>query len=221
MNNQNWYLTTTIPYVNGEPHVGFALELVQADVLARHRRLQGYNVRLQTGSDENSLKNVSAAEAAGRAVEEFVAANAERFLQLQGALNVSADDFLRTASDPRHKPGVEALWQACVESGDIYQKEYSGLYCNGCEQFYADSELDSGCCPEHGTRPETVSETNWFFRLSKYAKAIKTAVENNEIEILPASKRNEALSQLELSCRGFQCFAKLRTSERLGHSCAA
>ena len=105
------YVTTAIPYVNAAPHVGFALELVLADVLARHRRLRGVDVRLQTGTDENSLKNVQAAEREGVATEVLVERNAERFRSLHGALELSVDDFIRTSADPRHAPGVEALWR--------------------------------------------------------------------------------------------------------------
>lgn len=124
--NKTLYLTTTIPYVNAEPHVGFALELVQADVIARWRKAEGYTVRLQTGSDENSLKNVLAAERAGQPTAEFVGENAKRFEALQEALGIEADDFIRTSCDPRHEPAVRKLWLACQESGDLYQKTYSG-----------------------------------------------------------------------------------------------
>ncbi|WP_281407904.1 class I tRNA ligase family protein [Rhizobium sp. MHM7A] len=141
MTDKSLYLTTTIPYVNASPHIGFALELVQADALARYRKAEGWTVRLQTGSDENSLKNVLAAERAGCEPSAFVADNARRFHELQTALNIDADDFIRTSSDPRHRPAVERLWRACEASGDLYRKSYAGLYCTGCEQFYSDGEL--------------------------------------------------------------------------------
>jgi methionyl-tRNA synthetase len=209
--NKTLYLTTTIPYVNAEPHVGFALELVQADVIARWRKAEGYNVRLQTGSDENSLKNVLAAERAGRPTEELVADNAKHFEDLQIALGIEADDFIRTSSDPRHEPAVRKLWYACKASGDLYQKTYSGLYCNGCEQFYTEADLVGGCCPEHGTRPETVSETNWFFRLSKYADIIEKAIVSETLKIVPETKRNEVLSLIR---GGLEDFSVSRSSER-------
>lgn len=205
------YLTTTIPYVNAEPHVGFALELVQADVIARWRKAEGYKVRLQTGSDENSLKNVLAAERAGRATDDFVADNARRFEALQVALGIEADDFIRTSCDPRHEPAVRKLWHACKASGDLYQKTYQGLYCNGCEQFYNEADLVEGCCPEHATRPEEVSETNWFFRLSKYADAIEQAILSGSLKIVPETKRNEVLSLIR---SGLEDFSVSRSSER-------
>src|SRR3954471_22376671 len=111
MVEQAFYLTTAIPYVNAAPHLGHALELVQADVLARHRRLRGQPVRFLTGTDENALKNVTAARAAGVDVAAFVAANADRFVRLGELLTLSFDDFIRTSGDPRHAPGVRRLWE--------------------------------------------------------------------------------------------------------------
>ena len=166
------YITTTIPYVNARPHLGFALELVQADVLARYRRSRGEQVRFQAGTDDNSLKNVLAAQAAGVGVQEFVDASAAAFTGLAEPLNLIVDDVIRTSSDPRHRAGVERLWRACAASGDLYRKHYEGLYCVGCEQFYPAAELDDGRCPDHGTVPDLVSEENWFFRLSRYAAPV-------------------------------------------------
>jgi methionyl-tRNA synthetase len=120
------YITTTIPYVNARPHLGHALELVQADVLARHRRIRGDQVRFHTGTDDNSLKNVLAAEAAGTTVQELVDANAAVFGALAGPLSLSVDDVIRTSTDPRHRPGVEQLWRACAQSGDLYRRHYQG-----------------------------------------------------------------------------------------------
>jgi methionyl-tRNA synthetase len=120
MSRRRFYITTAIPFVNGDPHLGFALECVQADVLARHRRLQGERVRFLSGTDDNSLKNVEAADIAGVPVAEFVEAKAERFAALRGPLELSYDDFIRTSVDPRHRPGVERLWRACEARGDLY-----------------------------------------------------------------------------------------------------
>src|SRR5262245_45923704 len=111
MSNRRTYITTAIPYVNGDPHLGHALELVQADVLARHRRLRGDDVRFLSGTDDNALKNVDAALAAGVPVREFVSTRAERFVELAERLQVSNDDFIRTSTDPRHRPGVDRLWR--------------------------------------------------------------------------------------------------------------
>ncbi len=116
---RRFYITTAIPYVNGDPHLGHALEFVQADVLARHRRLRGDEVRFLSGTDDNALKNVDAALAAGLPVAEFVAAKAQRFVDLAAPLQLSNDDFIRTSTDPRHCPGVERLWAACAAAGDL------------------------------------------------------------------------------------------------------
>ncbi|MEO3823042.1 methionine--tRNA ligase [Actinomadura sp. B10D3] len=204
------YITTTIPYVNARPHLGFALELVQADVLARHLRRRG-EVRFQAGTDDNSLKNVLAAEAAGIGVQEFVDALAEEFIGLVGPLSLSVDDAIRTSRDPRHRAGVERLWRACAASGDLYRRHYEGLYCVGCEQFYGEGELADGRCPEHGTVPEQVSEENWFFRLSRYTGRLHDLVSSGRLRIEPAERRNEVLSFI---AGGLEDFSVSRSTER-------
>ncbi len=189
-----FYLTSAIPYVNAQPHIGFAMELVLCDVLARYRRLRGDDVRFCTGTDENSLKNVRAAEAEAVSTRVLVERNAAKFAELRDVLDLSFDDFLRTSADPRHRAGAEKLWAACARNGDIYKKAYRGLYCVGCEQFYAESDLDDGCCPEHQTAPELVDEENYFFRLSAYGARIEQALESGELEIVPQTYRNEVLA---------------------------
>lgn len=192
-----FYITTTIPYVNARPHLGFALELVQADTLARHRRHRGGHVRLLSGTDDNSLKNVLAAEAEGVDVQSLVDRNADAFAALRGPLALSLDDFIRTSSDPRHRVGVERLWRQCAAVGDLYRKEYEGLYCVGCEQFYTPDELIDGRCTEHGTEPQHVAEENWFFRLSRYADRLHELISSGDLHIEPAARRNEVLSLIE------------------------
>jgi methionyl-tRNA synthetase len=187
------YLSTTIPFVNSRPHLGHALEFVQADVLARHHRRTGDEVRLQSGTDDNSLKTVLAADAEGVSPRELVNRNAAAFAALREQLSLSFDDFIRTGSDLRHRPGVERLWRACEASGDLYRKSYEGLYCVGCEQFYTTAELTGGRCPEHGTPPQQVAEENWFFRLSRYADELHDLVSSGRLRIEPASRRNEVL----------------------------
>ena len=205
------YITTTIPYVNARPHIGHALELVQADVLARYHRGRGDTVRFQAGTDDNALKNVLAAGAAGLGVREFVDRNAEAFGALGGALSLSVDDFIRTSRDPRHRPGVEAFWRAC--SPDLYRQQYTGLYCTGCEQFYRPAELRDGRCPEHGTEPEQVSEENWFFRLSRYAAPLREAITTGRLRIEPAGRRNEVLGLID---GGLADFSVSRPADRAG-----
>jgi len=211
MTSPRTYITTTIPYVNGRPHLGHALELVQADVLARYYRRRGDQVRFQTGTDDNSLKNVLAAEAAGLPVQEFVDQNATAFNALGEPLGLSVDDVIHTSRDPRHRPGVERLWQACAEAGDLYRKRYEGLYCVGCEQFYTPAELRDGRCPEHGTIPEQVAEENWFFRLSRYAGQLHEVIGSGELRIEPAERRNEVLGFIS---GGLEDFSISRSTAR-------
>ncbi|MBY8881510.1 methionine--tRNA ligase [Actinacidiphila acidipaludis] len=203
MTARRHFITTTIPYVNARPHLGFALELVQADALARHHRHRGGQVRLLSGTDDNSLKNVLAAEAAGVDVQSFVDRNADAFAALRDPLALSLDDFIRTSSDPRHRIGVERLWRRCTAAGDLYRKEYEGLYCVGCEQFYTPGELSDGLCPEHGTEPQLVAEENWFFRLSRYGDRLHRLISSGELRVEPAVRRNEVLALIESGLHDF------------------
>ena len=189
-----WYITTSIPYVNARPHIGHALEEVQTDVLARYQRQNGHDVRFLTGTDENSLKNVRAAEREGIPTAELVERNAAHFRALRGSLDLSFDDFIRTSADPRHRAGVAKLWRACAQNGDIYRRAYRGLYCVGCEKFYAEDELVDGLCPEHGVAPEVVEEENYFFRLSRYAGQLEQLIDSDQLRIVPATRKNEVLS---------------------------
>jgi methionyl-tRNA synthetase len=192
----DFYITTAIPYVNGAPHLGHALELVQADVLARHRRARGQGVRFLTGTDDNALKNVTAAQAVGVDVRTFVAGNADRFAALREPLGLSFDDFIRTSADARHAAGVTRLWRETAASGDFYRRRYAGLYCAGCEQFYRPDDLTDGVCPEHRVAPEPVTEENWFFRLSRYRDRLAVAIGSGRVRIEPAARRNEVLGLL-------------------------
>ncbi|HZM82864.1 MAG TPA: class I tRNA ligase family protein, partial [Candidatus Limnocylindrales bacterium] len=196
------YVTTAIPYVNAAPHLGYALELVQADVLARHRRLRGGLARLHTGTDDNALKNVTAAREAGVDVRSFVEANGDRFAELAPLLEVEVGDFLRTASDPRHAPTVDELWRRCAARGDFYTRSYQGLYCTGCEAFYSSAELTGdGDCPEHRRPAEAISETNWFFRLSRYRDELLEILESGKVRVEPVQRRNEVLAFLRAGLR--------------------
>jgi methionyl-tRNA synthetase len=208
---RRFYITTAIPYVNGDPHLGHALELVQADVLARHRRHRGDAVRFLSGTDDNALKNVDAALAAGVPVGRFVAERAQRFAELAGPLELSNDDFIRTSTDPRHRPGVERLWQACAEAGDLYRRDYEGLYCAGCEAFLAPADLRDGRCEEHGEAPEPIAERNWFFRLSRHQTALLELIGSRRLRIEPAHRRNEVLAFVR---EGLTDFSVSRARER-------
>lgn len=206
-----WYITTAIPYVNARPHLGFALEIVLADALARYHRLRGMDVRFLAGTDEDSLKNVQAAEREGIPTQALVDRNAAYFYGLRDALNLSFDDFIRTSVDPRHAPGVWKLWDACQRSGDIYKQSYRGLYCIGCEQFYTEEELDDGMCPEHRIELEVVDEENYFFRLSRYTEQIRMLIASDQLAIVPETRKNEILSFVQ---RGLQDFSISRSQAR-------
>jgi methionyl-tRNA synthetase len=205
------YLSTTLPYVNAAPHLGFALEAVQADVLARHHRLAGDQVRFQTGTDDNSLKTVLAAAAEGATTTELVRRNSAAFAGLREPLDLSTDDFIATSADPRHRPGVEKLWRACAGRGDLYPKDYQGLYCVGCEQFYLPGELAAGRCPEHAAVPQRVAERNWFFRLSRYAAPLRELIESGRLCIQPPERRREVLAFI---AGGLEDFSVSRSRER-------
>lgn len=215
MDTTRYYVTTAIPYVNAEPHLGHALELVQADVLARHRRLRGQQVRFLTGTDDNALKNVTAARAAGVDIAAFVDTNAERFAALRGPLDVLTDDFIRTSGAP-HRTGVERLWRRCAAQGDFYRHAYQGRYCAGCEEFVDDGDLVAGKCPEHGVQPETISETNWFFRLSRYQDRIHDAIASDGVRIDPPARRNEVLGFVRSGLRDFSVSRPAERSDGWG-----
>jgi methionyl-tRNA synthetase len=205
------YLTVAIPYVNASPHLGYAYELVEADIYARACRAAGQRVRFLGGTDDFSLKNVLAAEAARQSKAEFVNANAARFEELAGPLELSFDDFIKTSSDRRHAPAVERLWRACLEKGDLYERSYEGDYCVGCEQFYSQSELIDGRCPEHGTAVERVAEENWFFRLSAYQEHVERLIRSRSLLISPQPFRDEALAVVR---RGLDDISVSRSATR-------
>ena len=208
---KTFFISTSIPYVNANPHIGHALEFVQADVLARYRRQRGEDVFFLTGTDDNALKNVQAAEAAHVPVEEWVDEHAEVFKKLARELNISNDDFIRTSKEKRHILGAQKLWLSCKKE-DIYKKKYRGLYCVGCEVFKTEKELVKGECPEHpGKKLEEVEEENYFFRLSKYQSELENLIESNKFKIIPESRRNETLQFIK---SGLQDFSISRSRER-------
>lgn len=191
-----FYVTTAIAYVNSPAHLGFALELLQADVLARYNRLLGKDVFFLTGTDEHGAKIVRAAEAKKKDVKEFADEIAENYKDLTKTLNISNDDFIRTSDQERHWPSVQKIWLKLEEAGDLYKKNYKGYYCVGHEAFMKKSDLRNGTCPDHQTEPEVIEEENWFFKLTKYTKIIKERIESGEFKIYPESRKNEVLRLL-------------------------
>lgn len=207
-----FYITNAIPYVNAKPHIGHALEFMQSDVIARYHRLLGDDVTYLCGSDENALKNVQAAEKANKEVQVFVDFYADNFEQTAKKLGISFDIFQRTSSDT-HATSSQKLWELCTANGDIYKKKYKGLYCVGCETFYAKDELnENGECFEHpGKKLDEVEEENYFFKLSNYQQQLITLIESDEYEITPAFRKNEIISFLK---SGLQDFSVSRSNER-------
>jgi methionyl-tRNA synthetase len=206
------YLTTTIPYVNAPPHVGHALELVQADALARWHRLLGTPTRLQTGTDENAFKNVLSARSQSLSVRELVDRNAQRFRTLAAGLDVSCDRFVRTAT-PEHTLAVHALLGR-LRRDDLYRASYRGLYCPGCEDFFREKDLDeAGACPDHGSVVIALEEPNVFFRLSAYQEALAESIRRGRLRIVPDSRCTEVLRFIE---GGLQDISITRDAARSG-----
>lgn len=205
-----FYITTAIPYVNADPHLGHALEFVQADAIRRYNELLGFRTFLTTGADENSLKNVQAAEKKGVATQELCDSIAEKFRKLAEDMSLSYDSFLRS-SGKEHFTGSQKLWKLCAK--DIYKKMYRGLYCVGCEAFYTETELENGVCPEHKSRPEIVEEENYFFRLSKYQKQLEKLIRTNKLKIIPEGRKNEVLAFIK---SGLEDFSVSRSKKRAG-----
>ncbi len=190
-----FYITTSIMYANGSPHVGFALELLQADFLARYNRLLGNDTWFLTGTDEHGTTVIKAANKAGKSPKEFVDAISARVLDLTKELNISNDDFIRTSDQVRHWPTAKKFWGLIGD--DLYKKNYEGLYCVGHEAFIKKSDLVDGLCPLHKTEPEKIEEENWFFKLTKYKKQVKDLIESGELKIVPESRKSEILNIIE------------------------
>ncbi len=189
----NKYLTTTLPYVNADPHIGHALEFVQADALARYWRLIGHEVFFNTGTDEHGQKIAGKADEKGESRQSYVDHYADRFKESLTLLNLSYDAFIRT-TNPEHKKAAQELWRRCEAQGDIYKKKYRGLYCVGDEMFMKESDLVDGKCPNHpNLELEEIEEENYFFTLSKYQSYIEEYLGRDGV-ILPEWRRLEALN---------------------------
>lgn len=207
--NKPFFITTAIDYVNAAPHVGHAVEKVLTDVVTRYHRLSGGETYFLTGSDENSLKNVQAAEKANRPTAEFVAENAEAFKALASSLDLSFDQFIRT-TEARHFSGAQKMW-AAFKKEDLYKKSYRGLYCVGCEEFKNEKDLVDGKCPDHQKEPEPVEEENWFFKLSNYQDRLLRLIEDDTLKVSPDYRKNEVVSFIKM---GLEDFSISRSVER-------
>ena len=206
------YITTTLPYVNSDPHIGFAYELVLADALARYSRLMGHEVFFNTGSDEHGQKIAEKADEKGESRQAYVDYYAGEFQKLKETLNLSYDRFIRT-TDPEHKKAAQELWRRCEAKGDIYKKKYKGLYCVGDEMFMKESELVDGKCPNHPNLVlQEIEEENYFFKLSNYQAYLEKEYLVRDGVIIPEWRRQEALNFVK---GGLEDFSISREKSRL------
>lgn len=205
-------LTTTLPYVNADPHIGFALEIIQADIVARYYRQQGYNVFFNTGTDEHGVKIFRAAQEAKQEPQAYADEYAAKFDQLKAALNLSYNSFIRT-TDPHHIAAAQEFWKRCASNGDIYKKFYKIKYCSGCELEKTDSELDHGRCPIHpNIAIELIEEENYFFRFTKYQEALLKLYDDRPDFVVPDYRLKEIRGFV---ARGLQDFSVSRLKTKM------
>lgn len=200
-----FYITTTLPYVNAKPHVGFAMELIRADVIARSKMLRGYDVFFNTGTDEHGQKLWEAAQKEGKDVQLYVDEYAEQFRDLKGLLGVvDAVHFVRT-TDPHHVSAAQEFWKRCKENGFIYKKTYQTKYCIGCELEKTDSELsEEGECPIHPGRPvQLIDEENYFFQFSAFQDHLLEFYEQTPDFVIPDFRFNEIKSFVSAGLEDF------------------
>ena len=212
MNKEARYITTTLPYVNDDPHIGHALEFIQADALARYWRLMGHEVFFNTGTDEHGQKIAQKAKEAGQDVKAYVDHFAQRFEKLnKEVFGLSHDAFIRT-TDPHHISAAQEIWQRCKANGDIEKRQYTGLYCVGCEVFYKESELDENkCCLIHKKPVEEIEEENYFFKLSNYQQYLEDYLSQPGV-VVPEWRREEALTFVK---GGLEDFSISRQKSRM------
>ena len=209
--NKSFYITTTLPYVNADPHIGFAMEIVRADALARYQRLLGAEVVFNTGTDEHGLKIHRKAEEQGISTQDYVDGYAAKFRELGDALNLSYTNFIRT-TDEHHKKAAQEFWKLCDANGDIYKKNYQIKYCVGCELEKTDSELIDGKCEFHPTYEiELIDEENYFFKFSAYQEKLLNLYEQKGF-VVPEYRLNEIRAFVE---RGLEDFSISRLKEKM------
>ncbi len=206
-----FYLTTAIAYVNAAPHIGFALELVYADVIARYQRLLGKDVAFLTGTDEHGQKIAMKAAEAGKTPEQFTDEISQLYRDLAKRLQISNTDFIRTTEE-RHRLAVEKFWNLVNANGFIYKKAYKGLYCVGCEQFKTEKDLVGGLCPEHHIPPKELEEENYFFQLTAFRDKLKELYAAHPDFVVPKTKFNEMKQLVE---EGLEDVSISRSKEHL------
>ncbi|MBU1570730.1 MAG: class I tRNA ligase family protein, partial [Proteobacteria bacterium] len=204
-----FYITTPIYYVNAKPHLGHAYTTIVADVICRYNRMQNKDFFFLTGTDEHGDKVERAAKNEGLSPRIYVDKISGLFKDLCPELNIEYSSFIRT-TDPSHIAVVQKILQKINDSGDIYFSEYEGLYCFGCERFYTERELVNGKCPDHETEPETIRESNYFFRMSRYQDWLIDHIRQNPEFIRPERYKNEVLSFLKEPLEDL-CISRPRT----------
>jgi len=210
--NKSFYITTTLPYVNAKPHIGFAKEIVEADVLARFHREQGDEVFFNTGTDEHGQKIYQKAVELGMDAKVYCDSVVPEFDKLKHSLNLSFDNFIRTTDDA-HIKAAQEFWKICEKNGDIYKKNYKVKYCVGCELEKTDSELIDGKCPDHPNMEiEIIEEENYFFRFSAYQEKLLELYKDNPTFVVPQKRMNEVRSFVE---RGLQDFSISRLKSKM------
>ncbi len=195
---KNLYITTAIPYVNGIPHIGHALDYTLADIWARYQRQNGHEVRYQTGVDEHGNKIAAKAVEQGLDPQVYVDQMHVNFQHLISSLNLSSTDFIRT-TDGHHKGAVQYIWQQLEKAGFIYKGSYEGWYCQGCESFVTDKEAtaNNGICPDHQTSYQRLSEENYYLKASYFSAQIREAIEKNRMRIVPEFRKKEFLELIK------------------------
>ena len=191
--NKKFYITTPIYYPSAEFHIGHCYTTIIADAIARYKRLDGYDVYFQTGTDEHGLKIETKAKEKGVTPKEYVDVIIDNAKDLWKQLGISYDYFIRT-TDEDHKKRVQKIFNILYEKGDIYKSEYEGLYCVPCESFWTSTQAKDGLCPDCGRPVELVKEESYFFKLSKYQKRLEEFYEENPNFLLPLSRKNEMLN---------------------------
>lgn len=196
MSKQHLYITTAIPYVNGPPHIGHAMDYLLADIWTRYQRQQGKQVRFQVGTDEHGNKIAAKASSQGVELQEYVNGMRSVYEQFIKMLNVEYTDFVRT-TDVRHKAAVQYIWQQLKPY--IYKNAYEGWYCTGCEAFVTDKEAteNNGVCPDHNQPYQRLSEENYYFRLSEFGPKIREALEKRKFDIVPEFRKKEFITLLD------------------------
>ena len=209
---KKFYITTTAPYVNADPHIGFALEIVQADVIARFKRLLGFEVAFGFGTDEHGLKIYRKALEEKKDPQEYCDENAKKFDGLKKILHLSSTHFIRT-TDSNHLEAAQEFWRRCYKNGDIYKKKYRIKYCVGCELEKTDSELEGNRCPVHpNLKIESYNEENYFFRFSKYQEKLLALYKNNKDFVFPKHRLSEIESFVK---KGLQDFSISRLKAKM------